>query len=64
MRAPPCVVTRNSDRSHRFELLPEKRFVLHARHPDPWTSIRETGLLMPAENHWGLRPRAQRDGED
>lgn len=30
------MVTLNSEGSHRFELLPEKRFVLHARHPDPW----------------------------
>ena len=64
IRAPPLVVTRNSDGSHRFELLPEKRFVLHARHPYPWTSIRERGLLMPAENHWGLCPRPQRAVED
>lgn len=64
IRAPPLVVTRNSDGSHRFELLPEKRFVLHARHPYPWTSIREMGLLMPAENHWGLCPRPQRAVED
>lgn len=58
------MVTHNSKGSHRFELLPEKRCVLHARHPDPWTSITETGLLMPAENPWGLHPRAQRAGED